>query len=359
MRRGLRRKSCVVGISLSLLMVMAGCGGGVTTTTNTTTSITTTALSNGAVSSSYSSALTAAGGVTPYVWTLTSGSLPTGLSLNAATGAITGTPATPGSFVFSVKVTDSSSPAQRATTRFTIPILGVTTTSLPGCTVGVAYSQTLTATGGTSPYTWSITAGALPLGLSLSSGGTISGTPFAMGNLATFAVEATDSSGSHLTGTQVLSIPIDPSTTGVPNAITVVGGAPPVTGINFTLSTLAPTLGLADVGLCTGNPFPCSAGVASVAITHGTSATLWLVGQGLTTGGGSAIPTLSVEVSHASGSNDVPVSNVTAQSLSGGLTNITFTVTATSGATPGPRNIIVTNSATGESQAFVGAIQIQ
>jgi hypothetical protein len=348
-----------VGISLSLLMVMAGCGGGVTTATSTTTSITTTALSNGAVSASYRSALTAKGGVTPYVWTISSGSLPPGLSLNAATGAITGTPSTPGSFVFGVKVTDSSSPAQSAATGFTIPILGVTITSLPGGTVGVAYRQELTATGGTSPYTWSITAGALPPGLSLSTGGTISGTPLAMGNLATFTVEAADSSGSQLTGTQVLSIPIDPSTTGVPNAITVAGGAPPVTGINFTLSTMTPTLGLADVGLCTGNPFPCSAGVASVSITHGTSATLWLVGQGLTTGGGSEISTLSVEVSHAAGSNDVPVSHVTAQPPGGGLTNITFMVTATSGATPGPRNIIVTNSATGELQVFVGAILIQ
>ena len=67
----------------------------------------------------------------------------------------------------------------------------VTTTSLPDGTITVPYSQTLSATGGTGPYTWSVTAGALPTSLSLSSGGVISGTPTVTG-LFSFTVQACD-----------------------------------------------------------------------------------------------------------------------------------------------------------------------
>jgi CHRD domain/Putative Ig domain len=65
---------------------------------------------------------------------------------------------------------------------------GITTSSLlPTGFLGSAYSQTLAASGGTSPYTWSVTAGALPAGLTLSSGGVLSGTPTAAGT-ANFTV---------------------------------------------------------------------------------------------------------------------------------------------------------------------------
>jgi hypothetical protein len=83
----------------------------------------------------------------------------------------------------------------------------VTTASLPGGTVGVAYNQTLAATGGVGgPYTWSVTVGSLPTGLSLSSGGVISGTPSGSPGTSSFTVQATD--GSSNSGTQPLSIVI-------------------------------------------------------------------------------------------------------------------------------------------------------
>src|SRR5207302_6466795 len=74
--------------------------------------ITTTSLPNGQVNTAYSTTLAATGGTTPYTWSLTSGTLPSGLTLNATSGAITGTPTiavsgTPLTF----KVTDSSNPA--------------------------------------------------------------------------------------------------------------------------------------------------------------------------------------------------------------------------------------------------------
>ncbi len=59
------------------------------------------------------------------------------------------------------------------------PTITVSST-LPNGTIGVAYNATITASGGTSPYTFAVASGALPPGLALSSGGVISGTPTAM-----------------------------------------------------------------------------------------------------------------------------------------------------------------------------------
>lgn len=74
-----------------------------------------------------------------------------------------------------------------------VPPLAVTTTALASGGVGVPYSATLSATGGTPPYTWSLVSGSLPPGLSLSSAGEISGTPSAAGSYS-FTVQVTDSS---------------------------------------------------------------------------------------------------------------------------------------------------------------------
>jgi putative cell wall-binding protein len=102
-----------------------------------------------------------------------------------------------------------ASPAQAAT-------LAVTTTSVPTGVVGTAYTQALAATGGTSPYTWTVTTGTLPAGLSLSSAGVISGTPTVRGP-ATFTVTATDAAAATATGT--LTLPVTST------AIAVLAGA--------------------------------------------------------------------------------------------------------------------------------------
>ena len=70
--------------------------------------------------------------------------------------------------------------------------LAISTTTLPDAIEFTAYSHQLTASGGTAPYTWAITAGALPAGLTLSSAGLISGTPSVSGPFS-FSVTATDS----------------------------------------------------------------------------------------------------------------------------------------------------------------------
>ena len=151
-------------------------------------------LPSGTVGSVYNQTLTASGGATPYTWTVISGSLPLGLSLSSA-GVISGTPSMAGTSSFSVQVTGSNSLSSTATFSLTVnpvPTPPTITTSSPLLkgTVGVAYNQTLKASGGTLPYTWSISSGSLPAGLSLSSTGVISGTPSAA-TTANFTVTVT------------------------------------------------------------------------------------------------------------------------------------------------------------------------
>src|SRR6516165_5129497 len=93
---------------------------------------------------------------------------------------------------------DALSPQAAGTT------VTVTTTTLPNAALGVAYSQALQVTGGTSPYTWALLTGALPTSLSLSAAGVISGTPTVAGTY-TFTVKATDS-GSVIGNSGTLSI---------------------------------------------------------------------------------------------------------------------------------------------------------
>lgn len=85
--------------------------------------------------------------------------------------------------------------------------VSITTTSLPSGTVGTAYSQSLSATGGTAPYTWSHT-GTLPAGVDLSTAGVLSGTPTESGTFP-ITVQVSDSSSPALTATKSLSLVIN------------------------------------------------------------------------------------------------------------------------------------------------------
>jgi hypothetical protein len=131
----------------------------------------------------YSQTLTATGGVTPYSWSITSGTLPNGLNINSSTGVISGTPTATGTSNFAVQVTDASSSSVTKNFSITIqPPLTITISSpLPSGKVTTPYNQTLTATGGLPPYNWSITSGTLPSGLTLYNSGEISGNPTTTG----------------------------------------------------------------------------------------------------------------------------------------------------------------------------------
>src|SRR5580704_4171867 len=152
--------------------------------------ITIGSLPNGRVSASYSATLTVSGGNGPYTWAIANGALPAGLTLNPTTGVISGTPTQTTSMdLLTIRVSDSSGVPQSAVATLTLTVVAaanitITPSSLPNGQVGVAYSsQTLTATGGGAPYTWALTSGTLPAGITFNaSTATISGTPTAVAN---------------------------------------------------------------------------------------------------------------------------------------------------------------------------------
>ena len=186
------------------------------TITPATLRLTTSSLPNGQVGVVYIATLTASGGTSPYTWTLTAGTLPAGLSLNGATGAISGTPtAAVSGAALTFKVTDSGNPAQSASAPLTLTIstatLTITTTSLPNGQVGVSYSAMLSAAGGTSPYTWTLAAGALPAGLSLSAAGLVSGVPTTAVTATPLTVQVTDSGSPSQSRTANLTLTISAS----------------------------------------------------------------------------------------------------------------------------------------------------
>jgi hypothetical protein len=177
--------------------------------------ITTSTLASGTDGTAYSQTLKASGGSPSYTWSIASGSLPAGLTLAQGSGLISGTPTASVTSNFTVTVSDSSSPIQTKSVAMSITIastqLAIITSTLASGTDNVAYSQNLKASGGAPSYSWSITSGALPAGLTLATGsGVISGTPIANGTF-TFTVNVTDSSSPVQTKSANLSITIAPT----------------------------------------------------------------------------------------------------------------------------------------------------
>jgi uncharacterized protein YhjY with autotransporter beta-barrel domain len=109
------------------------------------------------------------------------------------------------SFTYTATNASGTSTAATVTVTVTAPTVAISLSTLPAGTAAVAYSQTLTAANGTAPYTFAVTSGSLPAGLTLSTGGTLSGTP-TTAESQTFTVTATDHYGA--TGDQSYTLAI-------------------------------------------------------------------------------------------------------------------------------------------------------
>jgi hypothetical protein len=175
--------------------------------TNTCSAITVNpaSLPAGTQGAAYGATLSASGGVAPYTFNVISGALPSGLTLNAANGLLSGTPTATGSFVITIRATGQGGCTGQRTYVLTVNCGTVTIdTALPNGAKGVAYNQTLSASP-TAAYTFNVQTGSLPPGYTLSSAGVLSGTSATTGTY-TFSVRARTASGCQGTRTYTLTV---------------------------------------------------------------------------------------------------------------------------------------------------------
>jgi hypothetical protein len=180
---------------------LTACGGCPTITLAPTT------LPGGIVGTYYNSGwINASGGTAAYSLAVLSGALPPGIGIHQVSATnfeLIGTPTAAGTTTFTLEATDMNGckGSQEYTVEMVCPT--ITLSPLPSPILNVPYTQTITATGGTGPYTFALTAGALPTGFNLAADGTVTGTLITLGDYS-FTVTATDSLGC--TGEQAYSM---------------------------------------------------------------------------------------------------------------------------------------------------------
>jgi hypothetical protein len=262
-------------------------------------------LTSATVGSSYGFTLSATGGTAPYTYSVVSGVLPAGITLNATTGAVSGIPTVAGTAAaITLGVTDADG-TQASLAPFSITVaaapvvLAISGTPVTAATVGAPYAFTPSASGGVTPYTFALVAGTLPAGLSFStSTGAISGTPTAAGTASGLSIRVTDHAGSTATlpafGITVTAAGATLSISGTPSTAAQVGNpysfTPSASGgttpYTFSISAGALPAGLsinAVSGAIAGTPTAdgVNAGIV-VRVTDGVGATANLAAFTLT-----------------------------------------------------------------------------
>ncbi len=247
-----------------------------------TLAITTPSLSSAILNQAYGPVgLAATGGAGGLTWTVVAGSLPSGMSLSS-TGTLGGTPTSTGSFPFSVKVSDGSGNSSVIALALQVnPLLSVTTASLPPAIQGIAYTQSLAATGGSGNYTWTLASGTLPAGINLNSSGALTGTTNATGTFS-FTVQVGDGNTTStlslaITVGQALSIT---SSATLPNAVTgkafstnctATGGTGGLRTWSVVAGTLPAGLSFSATGGLTGNPSVAGTFSFTIQVADGVS----------------------------------------------------------------------------------------
>lgn len=244
--------------------------------------ITTSSLASAVRTEAYTQTIGVTGGTGTKTLSVASGSLPPGLTLSGFD--IVGTPTSSGTFSFTLRVLDQNGLSGTSALQIlVIEPVSVATSTLNPAAVGSAYNQSVTATGGTSPYSWSLASGSLPAGLSLSGTGAITGTPTSSAKNATFVVRVTDADSRVATAELQIRVEVAITTSTVSGAtrgisytqsLASVGGTPSVTHTwRMSSGSLPDGLSLSSTGVISGAPSASSAtSTFEVEATDGTIA---------------------------------------------------------------------------------------
>jgi hypothetical protein len=304
-------------------------------------------LPGGTAGVAYSQTLTSSGGVGPYAFSVASGSLPTGLTLSS-TGVLSGTPSAAGSFTVTVRATDANGCASTRAYTITVvppsavcPAIGLAPSATPGGTAGTAYTQVITATGGSEPYTFDVAAGTLAPGLTLTSSGVLAGTPTTAGT-STFTIRATDANGCSASNPYTLQIAAAPQVPAECPAITLAPTTLPggTAGVSYSQTiTGAGGVGPYSFGISAG-ALPAGlllTSAGSITGTPGTSGSATFTVRGTAANGcfGTAAYTLTIAAAP-----DVPSScpaiTLSPASLPNGVVSTAYNQTITASGGTGP-----------------------
>ncbi|MCC7601251.1 IPT/TIG domain-containing protein, partial [Janthinobacterium sp. FW305-129] len=275
------------------------------------------------------------------------GTLPPGITVSSS-GVISGTVTATGAYVFGVKVTDSTAGTPLTVTKnysvsIAIPILSITPTVLSAGGLSTPYSQQMSTSNGTAPYTYVVESGSLPPGLTLSSSGLVSGTPGSLGTF-NFVIKSTDVTGGNgpyntsRSYSMVINATPPPTVTGISPTAGPTGGGTSViiTGTNLTGAT-AVKFGATNASGFTVNSATQITATAPAGSAGTVDVTVTTAGGGSTTSAADQFTYVGAPIVTSISPTAGPTTGGTTVTITGtrftGATAVTFGATAATGFT--------------------------